>query len=95
MPTCTRSQPDPPHDEDETPIGDWPPPDDVPEDPKDPEEPEEPEEPEDPQAALLAQVVANVMQALTFAHVTYQPDPVKYPKAKDPSMFNGRKHHQL
>jgi len=85
MPTRTLSQPDPPHDEDETPVGDLPLPEDV---------PEEPEEPEDPQAALLAQVIANA-QALAFAHTTNQPNPVKYPKAKDPSMLNGRKCRQL
>ena len=93
MPPHTRSQTDHPENEDKTPTGDRPTPHDV---PIDPEGSDDLEQPGDPQAALIAQVVANaVVQALAFARATNQPDLVKYPKAKDPSMFNSRKHRQL
>jgi len=93
MPPRTRSQVGLPEDEDGTPVGDQ---STTPDIPDDPEEPGNQGQPEDPQAALLAQVVANaVAQAIAAARATNQPDPVKYPKAKDPSMFNGRKRHQL
>jgi len=93
MPPRTRSQVGLPEDEDGTPVGDQ---STTPNIPDDPEEPGNQGQPEDPQAALLTQVVANaVAQAIAAARATNQPDPVKYPKAKDSSMFNGRKCCQL
>ena len=46
--------------------------------------------------ALIGQVLGNtIANALTQCPATAAPDPARYPKAKDPSAFNGRNHKGL
>ena len=47
-------------------------------------------------AKVLASALSDaITQALIVARATAAPDPAKYPKAKDPGMFNGRKRRYL
>ena len=47
-------------------------------------------------AKVLASALSEaITQALIVARATAAPDPAKYPKAKDPGMFNGRKRRYL
>ena len=50
----------------------------------------------DPQMVQFAQLIAHAVgMAVTQAHQTAPPDAPQYPKAKDPSMFNGRNRKSL
>ena len=44
---------------------------------------------------LTSALSETITQALTAARATAAPNPAKYPKAKDPGMFNGRKRRYL
>ena len=83
---------------------------DDPEDPADPVDADQPADPADaanplpppagmdPQLAMFAQVIAQALgQVITQvnANQTAPPDTPRYPKAKDPSMFNGRNRKTL
>ena len=47
-------------------------------------------------AKILASALSGaIAQALIASKATAAPDPTKYPKAKDPGMFNGRRRHYL